>query len=268
MKPRTEHLREAGPRPERNSGQGSLTSSDGDFWDDGQERRRLLAELLGTFLLVFVAAGGPVIEAASHEPIGHGAKVVAPALMVMALIYAVGGVSGAHFNPAVTLAFAVRRDFPWSRVPGYLLVQIAGAVGAGLVLRVLFGRVGHLGATLPHSGQSTALVMEAILTATLLVVIVGTASAPRLVGHNAALAVGATIALLGLFASPISGASMNPARSLGPDIAAWSFHGAWIYVLGPLAGALLALPLARALDGPSTPAERAGVSGLPDKRPT
>ena len=233
----------------------------------GDEWRRLLAELVGTFLLTFVAAGGPVIQAASHQPLGNAALVVAPALMVMAVIYALGDVSGAHLNPAVTAAFAIRRDFPWSRVPGYWIVQVAGAVLAALLLRGLFGNVGHLGATLPHHGSGTSAVMEFVLTAVLVTVILGTASAHKIVGHNAALAVAGTIALLGLFASPISGASMNPARSLGPDVVAGTLGSYWVYVVGPFCGALLGVLLAIAFHGQAGISERqAALGSLPPKR--
>jgi len=177
--------------------------------------RRLLAELLGTFALTLVAAGGPVMAAATNTPANLPGLVVAPALLVMALIYSLGNLSGAHFNPVVTLAFSLRQDFPWGRVPGYWAVQLVGAVLAALLLRALFGTVGHLGATLPHHGQLASVAMEAVLTFLLLTVILATATNHGLVGHNAALAVGGTIALDGLFAAPISGASMNPARSFG-----------------------------------------------------
>jgi aquaporin Z len=233
-----------------------------DFWDDHQEWRRLLAEFVGTFLLVLVAAGGPVIAAATGEPIGHAATVIAPGLMLAALIYTLGAVSGAHFNPAVTLAFAVRRDFPGSRVPGYLAVQLIGAVVAAAALRILFGNVGHLGATLPHLGSGTSLVMEMILTATLVLAIFGTSAAPRIVGHNAAFVVGGTVALLGLFASPVSGASMNPARSLGPDLVGGTLGSAWLYIVGPVCGALLALPLVAAFDGNPTASEKQAAAGI------
>ncbi len=211
--------------------------------------RQLLAELLGTFALTLVAAGGPVIGAASGTAVGLPALVVAPALLVMAMIYTVGNLSGAHFNPAVTLAFALRKDFPWRRVPGYCATQLVGATLAALLLRALFGRVGHLGATLPHLGARVSLVMEIVLTFLLITVILGTASNHKLVGHVAALAVGGTIALDGLFAAPISGASMNPARSFGPDLVGGQLGTYWIYLVGPVAGALLAVLMAWLLRG-------------------
>ena len=220
--------------------------------DPADEPRRLLAELLGTFALTLVAAGGPVIAAAAPGAAGPGALVVAPALLVMAMIYTVGGLSGAHFNPTVTMAFTLRGDFPWRRIPGYWLAQLAGAVLAALLLRWLFGLAGHLGATLPHHGDLASVVMEGVLTFLLLTVILATATNHKLVGHNAALAVGGTIALDGLFAAPISGASMNPARSFGPALVGGQMGSYWIYLVGPFAGALLAVLVAIALRGGTT----------------
>jgi aquaporin Z len=214
--------------------------------------RRLLAEVLGTFLLTLVAAGGDVIAAVSNGAVSQNARVVAPALLVMAMIYTVGNLSGAHFNPVVSLAFAIRRDFPWHRVPSYWLAQLIGAILAALLLRSLFGLAGHLGETLPHHGALISLIMEIVLTFTLLTVILGTATNHKLVGHNAALAVGGTIALTGLFAAPISGASMNPARSLGPFLVAGQLTDAWIYIVGPLVGGLLAVGVAWLLRGGTT----------------
>ena len=173
------------------------------------ELRRLLAELLGTFALILVAAGGDVIATISGGAVSPAARAVAPALLVMAMIYTLGSKSGAHFNPAVTLAFTLRRDFPWSRVPGYWGAQMVGAVFAAFLLRLLFGLAGHLGATLPHYGTIEAIVMEVLLTFLLITVILGTATNHRLTGPNAAIAVGGFIALAGLFAAPISGASMK-----------------------------------------------------------
>ena len=211
----------------------------------------MFAELLGTFLLVVVGAGGAVVSAASAGAIERAAAVTAPALMVMAIILFMGAVSGAHLNPAVTLAFAVRGDFPWRRVPGYLLVQLAGATAACLLLWAMFGKIGMLGATEPGPGfdDLQAMLMELLLTAGLVSTILGTASRSQNVGAVSALAVGGYIALAGLWSSPVSGASMNPARSFGPDVALADFSHYWVYVVGPLAGALLAVLLAWLLRG-------------------
>jgi aquaporin Z len=227
------------------------------------EWRRLFAEALGTFLLTLVAAGSDTISAATGFHISQPAAVVAPALLIVALIYAMGDVSGAHFNPVVTLAFAIRDDFPWKRVPGYWACQFLGAVLAAGLLRLLFGDVGHLGATLPAPNLNpfVAVVMEIVLTCLLVTVILGTAHATRLVGHNAALAVGATIALAGLFASPVSGASMNPVRSFGPALVGGTLGEVWIYFVGPLLGALLACAIAWALHGSTTDEARRAAIG-------
>jgi aquaporin Z len=171
--------------------------------------------------------------------------------MVMAVILSIGLISGAHLNPAVTLAFALRHEFPWKRVPGYWVAQVVGSVLACLLLWALVGKVGLLGATEPGRGVSDlqAMVMEATLTFGLVTVILGTASGAQNVGPLSALAVGGYIALAGLWASPISGASMNPGRSFGPDLVLGDFSHFWLYVVGPLVGALLAAGVARALRG-------------------
>ncbi|MDA8276022.1 MAG: aquaporin [Actinomycetota bacterium] len=234
------------------------------------EWRRLFSEVLGTFLLVVVAAGAPVVDAVSHGQVPLDAQVVAPGLMVMAIIYFMGMVSGAHLNPAVTLSFAARGNFPWSRVPGYVLAQLIGAAAASLLLRTLFGTVGHLGATLPGPGISSgkALVVETLLTLGLVSVILGTASGARNVGSNAALAVGGYIALAGLWAAPVSGASMNPARSFGPELLAGDWTSWWAYVAGPIAGGLLAVGVAWILRGPPSLAASIAAQGeTPDESP-
>ncbi len=222
-----------------------------EFTDLSQEWRRLFAELFATFLLVIVGAGGAVLDAKTGS-IGRAARVAAPGLLVMAVILSMGAVSGAHLNPVVSIAFALRRDFQWRRVPGYITAQTAGAVLACLVLRATFGTVGNLGATLPEPGFGSmqAFVVETVLTLGLVSVILGTASSAQNVGPLAALGVGGYIVLAGLWASPVSGASMNPARSIGPDIVRAQLHGIWPYLAGPLAGSLLAVAIAYLLRGP------------------
>jgi aquaporin Z len=228
-----------------------LEASMNEFDDPSLEWRRLFSELLGTFLLVLVGAGGAVINAQSHGQISRTAAVTAPALMVMAIILFMGTVSGAHLNPAVSLGFAARGDFPWRRVPGYISIQLTGATLACLVLRGIFGNIGSLGATEPGSGVHgwQAMLIELVLTAGLLSTILGTASRAQNVGPMSAIAVGGYIALAGLWSSPISGASMNPARSFGPDLARWDFASYWVYVAGPLAGAAIAVCFAWVLRG-------------------
>ena len=217
------------------------------------EWQRLLAEVLGTFLLTFVAAGSSMMEVISHGEVTAIAHAIAPGLVVMAMIYTVGNVSGAHLNPVVTLAFTLRKDFPWRRIPGYWAAQLLGGVLAALLLRGLFGLVKDVGATIPRYGITPGLVMEIVLTFLLVTVILGTATNRGLVGHNASIAVGGTVTLCSLFADPISGASMNPARSFGPILVSGYFTDAWIYLVGPLAGALLAVVVAWLLRGGTTP---------------
>jgi aquaporin Z len=234
-----------------------------DFFDPSFEWRRVFAETWGTFLLVLVAAGGGVVAAMSGGRVTLGMMVVAPGMMVMAIIYFMGAVSGAHLNPAVTLAFALRRDFPWKRVPGYMMGQVIGGVGAAIFLRAMFGTVGALGATLPGSGvtDGKALVMEVVLTAGLVNTILGTASGARNTGTNGAIAVGGYIALAGLWAAPVTGASMNPARSLAPDLVRGDFHTTWIYLVGPAVGALIGVAFEWILIGKPTEAGRIAAQG-------
>ena len=234
-----------------------------DFLDPVHEWRRLFAETWGTFLLVLVAAGGGVVAAQSGGAVTLGMIVVAPGLMVMAIIYFMGTVSGAHLNPAVTLAFAVRRNFPWRRVPGYVLAQIIGGIAAALFLRAMFGTIGALGATVPGSGvgSGTALAMEVVLTAGLANTILGTAAGARNIGTNGAIAVGGYIALAGLWAAPISGASMNPVRSLAPDLVRGDLGTAWIYVAGPVLGALIGVAFEWILKGKPTTAGALAAQG-------
>ena len=235
-------------------------------WDDRRlEWRRLFSELLGTFLLVLAAAGGGILVGKGQ--IALGAAVVAPGLTVLAIILFMGAVSGAHLNPIVSLAFALRGDFPWLRVPGYIIVQLVGASLACLFLLGVFGNVEHLGATLPGPGYADwqALLMEIALTAGLVSVILGTASAAQNVGAIAALGVGSYIALAGLWAAPVSGVSMNPARSFGPALVSGDFAHYWVYVVGPLAGALIAVGFALILRGSGgTAISRAAGSGVLD----
>jgi aquaporin Z len=237
-----------------------------DFDDPRKELRRLFSELLGTFALVLAASGGGLLHAKGQ--ISLAAAVVAPGLMVMAIILFMGAVSGAHLNPAVSLAFALRGDFPWRRVPGYIVTQLVGATLACLFLRWVFGNVEHLGATLPGPGYQDwqALLMEIVLTVLLVSVILGTASAAQNVGAIAALGVGGYIALAGLWAAPVSGVSMNPARSFGPALASGYWTSYWVYVVGPVTGALIAVGFAYVLRGRGGDViSRAAGSGVLDE---
>lgn len=222
-----------------------------DFANRSHEWRRWSSEVLGTFLLVLVAAGGPVVSAKLHAGLGRAAVVVAPGVMVMAVILFMGNISGAHLNPVVSVAFALRREFPWRRVPAYLVAQVAGAVVAVLVLWAMFGKVGHLGATevAPAIGDVRAMFMEALLTLGLVSTILGTASGAQNVGPLSAIAVGGYIALAGLWSSPVSGASMNPARSLAPELVAGGLGQFWVYLAGPALGMAAAVGAAIVLRG-------------------
>jgi len=234
-----------------------------DFDDPRLEYRRLFSELLGTFMLVLVAAGGGILHAKGQ--ISLAAAVVAPGLMVMAIILFMGAVSGAHLNPVVSLAFTMRRDFPWKRVPGYIVMQLLGATLACLFLLAVFGNVEHLGATLPGPGYHDwqALLMEIALTGALVSVILGTASAAQNVGTIGALGVGGYIALAGLWSAPVSGTSMNPARSFGPALVSGYWTSYWVYVVGPLVGMLIAVGCAVILRGRGgDPISHAAGSGV------
>ena len=237
-----------------------------DFLDPAHEWRRIFAEIWGTFLLVLVAAGGGVVAARSGGAVTLGMQVVAPGLMVMAIIYFMGTVSGAHLNPAVTLAFAVRRNFPWRRVPGYVLAQLFGGLAAALFLHALFGNAGALGATVPGHGirHVSAFALEVVLTAGLVNTILGTASGARNIGTNGAIAVGGYIALAGLWAAPISGASMNPVRSFAPDLVRGDLGTTWIYIAGPVLGALVGVAFEWILKGKPTVAGTLAAQGTLD----
>jgi len=224
-----------------------------DFWDDSLEGRRLFSELLGTFLLVLVAVGGGMVNARfGGHAISTGEQVVAPALMVAAIILFMGAVGGAHLNPIVSLAFALRGDFPWKRVPAYIVAQFLGAILATLLLWSLIGKHGAAGLTLPGHGISTtaAMLWELILTAGLVSTILGTASGAQQIGPFAAIGVASYIALAGLFGAPVSGASMNTARSIGPALVLNHWASWWAYLVGPLLGAIVAVGIAYVLRGP------------------
>lgn len=223
-----------------------------DFWDTSYEWRRLFSELFGTFLLVTVGVGGGMVNARFGGDVVPGpVRAVGPGLMVTAIILFMGAVSGAHLNPVVSVAFAIRGNFPWRRVGAYVIAQFAGAILATLVLIGLLGKQDSAGLTLPGPGISTATAMawEVLLTTGLVSVILGTASGAQQLGPIAALGVGSYIVLAGLFGGPVSGASMNPARSLGPALVVGNWTAWWAYLLGPLIGAVIAVGFAYILRG-------------------
>ncbi len=229
--------------------------------------RRAFAELWGTFLLVLVGAGGAVASAQSGGELSRTAAAVGPGIMVMVAVYFIGSVSGAHLNPAVTLAFALRRNFPWTRVPGYVTAQLVGAALAAGFLRALFGPVADIGATVPSHGVTAlkAVVIEGVITAGLVNVILATASGARNIGTNAGIAVGGYIALTGLWASTFTGASMNPARTLGPDLLRGDFSTTWVYLVGPLVGAVVGVAFEWILIGPPTKSGSVAAQGEDDR---
>ena len=217
-----------------------FTPEDHATWNPGL--RRLVAELLGAFALTAVAAGGDVAGQLTGGEVTAMARAIAPGLLVMALIYSIGDVSGLHINPAVTLGFSLKRLFPARWLPSYWIAQLAGATLAGLGLVVLFGSsTAHAGVSTPHVDPWVAVGIEVFLSWLLVSVILGTADRAHLVGPNAALAVGGTIIMCGLIALPLTGASMNPARSTGPAVATLDLANLWIYLLSPIVGALLAV---------------------------
>ena len=223
-----------------------------DFQDPSQEWRRLFSELLGTFFLVLVACGGGVMGEAFPNTISRTAAVSAPGLMVMGVILFMGKVSGAHLNPVVSVAFSLRGDFPWRRVPGYIVAQLVGAALAAWFVQSVINASAVFGSNYPASGYTStdAFLMEAVLTLGLVSVILGTASGAQNLGVFGALGVGGYIILAGLWGSPISGASMNPARTFGPDLVGGNFTDYWVYVAGPLVGAGLGVAAAFVLRGP------------------
>jgi MIP family channel proteins len=200
--------------------------------------RQLAAELVGTFALVYAGCGAIMVDAKTHA-LGHVGVAISFGLVIMVMIYAVGHVSGAHFNPAVTFAFSLSRHFPWPRAVGYWAAQILGALAAAAILRGSLGEVAHVGATLPSGSQGQSFLWELVLSFFLMFVIVAVATDTRAVGEAAAIAIGGTVGLDAMLGGPISGASMNPARSLGPALVAGDLHALWVYIVAPLAGAAL-----------------------------
>ena len=216
--------------------------------------QKLLAEALGTFTLVFAGTGAIVINAWSHGAITHVGIAITFGLVVLAMIHAFGDVSGAHLNPAVTLGFAAARRFPWREVPGYFAAQAVGAVAASALLRALFPEDRTLGATLPAGPAVQSFVLEVVLTAILMLTILSVSTGAKEKGITAGLAIGSVIALEAMFAGPVCGASMNPARSLAPAVISGQMAHLWIYLCAPVIGALIAVPLCSIVRGRETPA--------------
>ncbi len=213
--------------------------------------RKLLSEFIGTFALVFAGTGAIVINHESGGAITHPGIALTFGLIVLAMIYTFGDVSGAHFNPAVTTAFAAARRFPWRDVPGYLGAQVLGAFAASGLLRFLFPADTLLGATLPAGTPMQSFVLEIVLTFLLMLVILSVSTGSKEKGITAGIAIGAVIALEAMFAGPICGASMNPARSLSPAVVSGHLEHFWLYLAGPVLGALLATPMCALVRGPA-----------------
>jgi MIP family channel proteins len=198
--------------------------------------RALAAELIGTFALVFAGAGALMVDDKTHQ-LGHVGVAIVFGLVIMVMIYAVGHVSGAHFNPAVSFAFALTRHFSWTRLLGYWAAQVSGALIAAAILRGSLGSRAHVGATLPAGSQGQAFLWEVVLTFFLMFVIMSVATDTRAVGEAAAIAIGGTVGLDAMFGGPVTGASMNPARSIGPALVSGDVHALWVYIAAPLLGA-------------------------------
>ena len=199
--------------------------------------KKLIAEFLGTFCLVFAGTGAIIIDTVSGGAVSHVGVALTFGLIVLAMIYTIGDISGAHINPAVTIGFFAARRFAAGCVLPYVVSQCAGAFAASVVLRFLFPKSATLGATVPAGSAMQSFVLEIILTALLMFVILGVSTGAREKGITAGIAVGAVIALEALFAGPICGASMNPARSLAPAVVSGHFSGLWIYLVAPVLGA-------------------------------
>lgn len=227
--------------------------------------KRSLAEMTGTFGMVFAGAGAIMIDELSGGKVTHLGVGITFGLIVAAMIFTFGTISGAHINPAVTLAFALTRRISWTVAASYVPAQLAGAVLASLVLFQLLGPAANMGATLPSGSVEQSLGLEIILTFILMATIMSISLEPRIAGPVAALAIGGTVGLEAIFAGPISGASMNPARSLGPALVGWHWHGHWAYWLGPISGAALGAFLVCWLKGVRVFAEVASKEPQPDQ---
>jgi aquaporin Z len=204
---------------------------------------KLLAEFLGTFALVFAGTGAIIINQLYGGAITHVGIAMTFGLIVMSMIYAFGDISGAHLNPAVSIAFTIARRFPLAQLGPYILTQIAGGLLASFTLKLLFPASQLLGATMPAGSEVQSLVMELILTFFLMLVIINVASGSKEQGMFAGLAIGGVVALEAMFAGPVCGASMNPVRSLAPALASGHTEHLWLYIVAPVAGAVAAIPV-------------------------
>ena len=203
--------------------------------------KNYIAEFIGTFAMIFCGTGAMTINEITGGDVTHVGIGITWGLIVMAMIYAFGEISGAHFNPAVSIAFAYAKKFSWKEVPKYIFFQVAGAFAASLLLMWLFPKSELLGATIPTVDVWRAFVLELILTFFLMVVIINVSTGSKEIGMMAGIAIGSVVLLEALFAGPITNASMNPARSLAPNIVSGNIKGLWLYILAPIIGAILAV---------------------------
>ncbi|MDB4170804.1 MAG: MIP family channel protein [Polaribacter sp.] len=203
--------------------------------------KKYISEFIGTFSMIFCGTGAMTVNEVTGGDVTHVGIAITWGLIVMAMIYAFGETSGAHFNPAVTIAFAYAKKFAWKEVPKYIIVQVLGALTASLILWYLFPTSEHLGATIPSVDVGRAFVMELLLTFFLMVVIINVSTGSKEIGIIAGIAVGAVVLLEAMFAGPITNASMNPARSIAPAIVAGKMQHLWMYILAPILGAILAV---------------------------
>ena len=209
--------------------------------------RKLAAEALGTFFLVYAGTSAIIVNSQTAGAVTLPGVALAFGLIVMAMVYALGDVSGSHLNPAVTIGFAVSGRFALREVPGYVIAQVAGAIVASLLVRLLFPGNATLGATIPSGAAAQSFVMEGVLTFLLMLVILAVSSGPKERGMMAGIAIGGTVCLAALIGGPVSGASMNPARSIAPALVVHRLDSLWVYLVGPIAGAALAAPTFRFL---------------------
>ncbi|XZF13450.1 aquaporin [Chitinophagaceae bacterium MMS25-I14] len=216
--------------------------------------RNYIAELIGTFALVFCGTGAVVIDQQSGGSVTHVGIAMTFGLIVMSMIYSLGNISGAHLNPAVSIAFAIAKRFPVKQLPGYIISQLAGALLASLTLKFLFPANEFLGATIPAGTEMQSFILELILTFFLMLVIVNVAVGSKELGMFAGLAIGSVVALEAMFAGPICGASMNPARSIAPALASGHLEHLWIYIVAPVMGAVAAIPIWKYLTAKKTDA--------------
>jgi len=204
-------------------------------------RKRLIAEAIGTFALVFCGTGAIVINEFTNGAVTHPGVAFTFGLIVMGMIYAFGDISGAHINPAVTIAFAYAKKFAWKEVPAYIIAQTIGAIAASALLWFLFPENEFLGATMPQLSVLKVFILEVLLSFFLMVVIINVSTGSKEIGVIAGIAIGGIVLLEAMFAGPVTGASMNPARSLAPALISGHLEHLWIYLLAPIVGCLLAV---------------------------